>query len=254
MNILDMNEVRDFVNEHITEFHNNRISRLNRLTLTELIKKNPYLIRAKNLLRASELVDGTMSAFISSSEEKMFGDFLEGLAIFIAQRTLAGHKSGTQGVDLEFDSEDCHYFVSIKSGPNWGNSSQHRKLGEDLQNAVRVFRQGRQRVRAETVLGICYGNAGTVRDTRYNYLKLVGQNFWTFISRNRDLYQEIIHPIAYRVKEHNDNYLSAKAAVTNRLEKQFIEQFCDERGVINWYKLIEANSGNYDLDKHGIAG
>ena len=28
------------------------------------------------------------------------------------------------GIDLEFDKDGVRYIVTIKSGPNWGNSSQ----------------------------------------------------------------------------------------------------------------------------------
>jgi hypothetical protein len=169
-----------------------------------LTKKNPYLFRAKNASKASDLIEDTLNAFISSSEEKMFGDFLESLAIFVAQQTTNGQKSSAQGVDLEFNRDGYHYLVSIKSGTNWGNSSQHRKLGEDLQNAMRVYRTGRQREPVDIILGICYGKTRTTRDKRFGYLKLVGQNFWTFISGNIKLYQEIIEPIGYRANEHND--------------------------------------------------
>ena len=30
-----------------------------------------------------------------------------------------------------------------------------------------------------------------------------------------------------------------------------MEWFCDD-GVINWDRLVQANSGNYDLDRHGF--
>ncbi len=252
MNALNPAEVREYVNEHIVEFHQKRLNRLAELDLDDLIKKNPYLFRAKNITRADELIQSTLSAFLSSSEEKMFGDFLEDLAIFVAQRTFGGHKSAATGVDLEFTFDRCHYLVSIKSGPNWGNSSQHDKLGQDLQKALNTYRQGR-RTQAEAILGICYGKAGTVRHRKYGYLKLVGQNFWAFISGNRELYKEIIEPVGFRAREHNERYKQEADALANRLIGRFVELYCDERGAIDWPKLVEANSGNYDLDRHGFS-
>lgn len=35
----------------------------------------------------------------------------------------------------------------------------------------------------------------------------------------------------------------------NRFVKEFIEKFCREDFLINWDRLVEFNSGNYDLDK-----
>jgi hypothetical protein len=97
MNLLNLDEVSKYVNDNIVQFHNKRISILTRLSLNKLLKKNPYLFRAKDITKASDLIDGTMSAFLSSSEEKVFGDFLEDLAIFIASKTTGGHKSASQG-------------------------------------------------------------------------------------------------------------------------------------------------------------
>ena len=37
--------------------------------------------------------------------------------------------------------------------------------------------------------------------------------------------------------------------VINRFTKLFIDKFCDDMGTIDWVKLVEFNSGNYDLDK-----
>ncbi len=114
MNPLDLNEVSKFVNAHIDTFHLDRIRKVSDITLKEVIDKNPYLLKAKNVTKASELVEGALEAKTSSSEEELFGQFLEKLAIFVAQSTTGGHKSGVTGVHLEFDNEGYHYFVSIK--------------------------------------------------------------------------------------------------------------------------------------------
>lgn len=248
MNDLDLSSVCTFVNETIEVFHQNRLSSLEGLRLNKLLKKNPYLFRAKNIQTASELITGLMDAFLSSSEEKMFGDFLEDLAVFIAGQTCGGHKSAAQGVDLEFIHSDTHYVVSIKSGPSWGNSSQHKKLAQDLADAAIRIRQSRTAFKVETVLGICYGKTRTTIH-KDGYLKVVGQNFWYLISENIHLYTDIIEPIGYRAKEHNDAFTSQRACIVNKLTGQLIDRFCLPDGQINWDALVEFNSGNYDLDR-----
>jgi hypothetical protein len=124
MEKLNLDDVREYVNENVVDFHQRRIKSLEDLTLPKLLRKNPYLFKAKNIKTAGQLMEGLLDAFLSSSEEKLFGDFLEGLAVFIAGKTCGGHKSAATGVDLEFMNDGIHYVVSIKSGPNWGNSSQ----------------------------------------------------------------------------------------------------------------------------------
>jgi len=247
MRPLSLDEVRDYVNENITDFHRRRLKSLEELTLPKLLRKNPYLFRAKSIITAGELVSGLLDAFLSSSEQKLFGDFLEGLAVFIAGTTCSGHKSATRGVDLEFFNKNIHYVVSVKSGTNWGNSSQQRKLEEDLRNAVIRVKQSKRITNVQAVLGICYGKTKTnyVR----GYLKVVGQNFWYLISENKSLYTDIIEPIGYRAKEHNETFLSGKSRIVNKLTGIFIDRFCEDTGAIDWPKLVEFNSGNYDLDK-----
>jgi hypothetical protein len=97
------------------------------------------------------------------------------------------------------------------------------------------------------VLGICYGKTRSA--FTHGYLQVVGQNFWYLISEDKSLYTDIVEPIGYRAKQHNDAFLEQKAAVVNRFTREFCEQFCDRRGAIDWVKLVEFNSGNLDLDR-----
>lgn len=247
MNLLDLDKVCGYVNENVVDFHRHRIKLLEDLKLEKLLTKNPYLFKAKNITTAGELISGLLEAFLSSSEEKLFGDFLEDLAVFIAEMTCGGHKSSAPGVDLEFINNGVHYIISVKSGPSWGNSSQQSKLEQDLKNAVTRVKQSKRGVNVQPVLGICYGKTKT--SYLRGYMKTVGQNFWYLISENQHLYTDIIEPIGYRAKEHNEAFLVEKGKVTNRFTKQFIEKFCDESGAIDWVKLVEFNSGNFDLEQ-----
>lgn len=248
MQPIDLNDVCAYVNENIEAFHNHRVAILSKLTLNDLISKNPYLFRAKNITKASELIEGTLTAFLSSSEEKLFGDFLENLAIYIASQTTGGWKSSAPGMDLEYVHKNIHHIVSIKSGPSWGNSSQHGKLKDDFANAERRLRQSQHVSYVQKILGICYGKAKTAL-TSGGYIKVVGQNFWTLISGDKNLYIKIIEPVGYRAREHNDVYAQERGRITNRLTKSFIDTFCIEDGSIDWSKLLKANSGNFDIDQ-----
>ncbi|MBE2238564.1 MAG: cytosolic protein [Caldilineaceae bacterium] len=247
MNFLEMKKVEYYVNENIDDFHRRRLVTVENLTLNQLLKKNPYLFRAKNLTVASDLIGSLLEAFLSSSEEKIFGDFLENLALFVAQETVSGHKSTAPGVDLEFFNLNTHFIVSIKSGTNWGNSSQQSKLAQDLRNAVARLKQSRVTANVQPVLGICYGKTRT-QHTKTGYLKVVGQNFWYMISENKELYTEIIEPLGYQAREHNERFHEQRGALVNRLTIEFMQRFCTPSGTIDWIKLVEFNSKNFDLD------
>lgn len=151
MEKLNLKDVEQYVNTNIVRFHEDKLRILQRLRLTQVLKKkNPYLFRAKNITVASDLISDIMSAYLYSSEEKLFGDFLEDLAVFIAGKTCSGKKSAATGIDLEFFDDNTHYVVSIKSGPNWGNSSQQRRLETDLQNAVKETEAVKRHIEGRT--------------------------------------------------------------------------------------------------------
>jgi hypothetical protein len=251
MEKLDISELNKYVNKNIVLFHEKRINRLQTLTLGKLIKKNPYLFKAKNIESASELISGFLEALLSSSEEKMFGDFLEGMAIFIARKTRNGHKSAATGMDLEFIEENQHYLISIKSGTNWGNNSQIRKLSQDFSQARKIILQQNPQINVKNILGICYGKTRTALSNN-GYWKLVGQNFWYFISGEKNLYTDIIEPIGFEAKRHNKKFSSDKNNFLNKMTRDFIEKYCNKNGEINWNTLVEHNSGNFDLDKYAL--
>ena len=246
MNQLDPDMVCGYVSENIVYLQEQRIKRLSILSLGILLAENPYLFEAKNITTANEIILNLLNSLIMSSEVNLFEEFLRGLAVFIAEKTCGGHKSAATGTDLEFFDQGIHYIVSIKSGPNWGNAAQQNKLEQDLKNAVSRVKQSKLGVNVQAVLGICYGKTKTsyVR----NYCKVVGKSFWYLISENLNLYTDIIEPIGYRAKEHNEAFLFEKGKVINRFTKQFIDEFCDASGAIDWIKLVEFNSGNYMPD------
>ena len=241
MKKLNIEDVRCYVEKNINTFHVARLESLNKLKLYKILKrKNPYLFRAKNILNASEIVSSFLDAHISSSEETIFGDWLEGLAIFINSKVYGGYKSGIQGIDLEFDNDGKRYIVSIKSGPNWGNSSQIKKMIADFKTAKKTLRTSNSRLNIVAINGCCYGQEKVC--DKGDYFKYCGQKFWHFISGNQNLYIDIIEPLGYKAKEKNDEFMQSFAYMLNKFTHEFIEEFCFSSGEIDWEKLAEFNS------------
>jgi hypothetical protein len=119
MRQIKISDVKIYVESNIGTFHSNRLQNLRKLKLNQILKrKNPYLFKAKNILTAEKLVQTLLDAHLSSQEEAIFGNFLEGLALFINEKVYGGRKSSAEGIDLEFDKDGIRYIVSIKSGPN----------------------------------------------------------------------------------------------------------------------------------------
>jgi hypothetical protein len=236
-------KIVEYVERNIPEFHKNRIDKLMRLRLQEvLLRKNPYLFRVKNITTAGDFVKTILEAFLSSQEESLFGGFLEELAIYICAYVYNGTKSSSEGIDLEFEKEATRYIVSIKSGPNWGNSSQIKRMLDNFKKAKRILGTNSSRsVNVIAVNGCCYGKDNS--PDKGDYLKLCGQRFWHFVSGNDTLYTGLIEPLGHKAKEKNDQFFDEYSKVINRFSLEFIEMFCDSSGAIVWEKVVRFNSG-----------
>jgi hypothetical protein len=237
---LSVDEIRDYVNKNIVIFHANRINRLKKLKLDNVLaRKNPYLFKAKNILKAQELVETLLEAYLSSQEETIFGEFLEGLAVYICSKSYNGRKSSAEGIDLEFEKDDVRYIVSIKSGPNWGNSEQIRKMRDSFKKAIKIIRTNNSKINIVPVNGCCYGRQNIDKG---DYLKICGQKFWEFISGDSNLYIDIVDPLGYKAKSKNQTFKKEYSKLVNLFTLEFLNKYCDE-GEIRWDKLVIFNSG-----------
>jgi len=241
MKKLNLQQIYEYVEKHISIFHQRRLNYVqNKVDLLKILQqKNPYLFRAKNVLTAQDLVKGFLDAFLQSQEETLFGDFIEGLAIFVCDKIYGAKKSELTGVDLEFEKDGTIYIVEIKAGWNWGNSSQIRQLRINFEAAKKSLRSetGKNVV---AVNGCCFGKDN--KPDKDGYLKLCGQRFWELISGDKKLYIDIIEPIGYKAKQKNEEFAENYAQIVNKLTLEFSQKFCDD-GKINWAKLVEYNSG-----------
>jgi len=249
MQPLKRSEINKFVESNIWPlFHKRRIHSLKKLRLEEILKKkNPYLYKAKNILTAEQIVTNFLNAHLSSQEETIFGGFLEDLAIFVCKKVFRGEKSASEGIDLEFNRSGIRYLVTIKSGPNWGNSSQLNRMKTELRNAIKRIRQRDRNAHVIAINGCCYGKDNN--PNKGEYYKYCGQLFWELISGDEDLYKEIIEPMGHKAKQRNDEFNNEYTAIINLFTKNFIDMFCNNDGSINWRKLVEFNSGDTSVKK-----
>jgi len=241
MRQLNPSEVVAFIEENIGDFHERRAASLRKLQLAQVLKKkNPYLFKAKNINDAHDLVKLLLDAHLSSQEETIFGEFLERLAIFVCGRVFDGRKSSAEGIDLEFMRDDALYIVSVKSGPNWGNRGQVKRMVENFRQAKRILRSSNTKANIQAINGCCYGRDN--KPDKGDYLKLCGQEFWRFISDSDRLFVEIIEPLDYQAKERTKEFLVEYSRNLNLFTQEFMDVFCID-GRIDWDKLVRFNSG-----------
>lgn len=243
MNSDQWGKIEQFISNELDRFHSKRLESLDKLQLVSLLKrKNPYLFRAKNINIGGELVKALVDAHLSSHEETIFGNSLEHIVIFIAQLLYGGQKSTAEGIDLDFILKAKRYLVSIKSGPNWGNSSQISKMRQNFKTAKQRIKQGNVSTEIICVNGCCYGISKN--EDQGDYQKLCGQAFWQFLTGEEYFHQKLIEPFGKEAKVKNDNFHEAYAKKLNQFTKAFIQDYCHEDGMINWNQWLSLNSGH----------
>ena len=198
-------------------------------------RKNPFLFRVRVVSDVHEFANMVTDAYLSSSEETMFGNVLEEVAVAICASAKNGRKSGIRNIDLEYDENGTRTIIQIKSGINWGNSSQHRALRRTFAEATGVLRQGRRGVDVRCVEGICYGKS-QVKD-RGTHVRLVGHCFWKDISNWDGTATSVMHLLG----KHASNGLydarkEASARIVNYLRDSGA---VDDSDGIRWDELLE---------------
>jgi hypothetical protein len=243
MKKINMDEVQKYAEEHITIFHKQRLDFvLESLNLDKLLlHKNPYLFKAKNIFTAQQLIKSMADAYLQSGEETKFGEFIEGLAIFVCDKVYGAEKiEKGYGMDFKFEKDGIIYIVECKAGWNWGNKSQIGQLRLNAQIAKEKW--GKDGKEVVIVNGCCFGKQKNKAE-KAGYHKICGQDFWYLISNDNNLYIKIIEPIGYKAKQKNEEFEIAYASLQYKLTLEFAKIFCDEGGIIDWEKLLEFNSG-----------
>lgn len=242
---LNLTSISQYVEDNIGQFHQNRLDKVNGIELKQVLKaKNPYLFKAKNISKASELIESITAAYLSSSEEGAFGNWLERLAIYVNESVYGGRKAVVEGIDLDFDRDGVRYLVAIKSGPNWGNDSQIKKLIDQFNTARKRLNTSGANASIVCVNGCCYGKSNKKTDykSKGNYYKFCGQRFWELISGDESLYLELINPLNKDAEAKNNEFKLSYDSLINRLTRGFLDDFCSSAGQIDWDKLVKFNS------------
>ena len=241
----DETEVKKAIANALEKFYSSLIAKIDNINIKDIMKsKNPYLYRAKAMQTSSEIIESILQAFVSSSEETIFGNCFFEPIVLVAS---GGTKSATRGVDVElFDSEsNTKCFIAVKSGTSIFNADSLKKQGENFAEAQRTLRTSGGRVGFSAIVGYAYGTkTETGRGKAKIYEEVAGEEFWEAITGDKDFYTKIITymdklPEKY-INEYNSSYSKAK----NRLVRDFSNEFCNMDGTINWVKLVDYNSGS----------
>ncbi len=225
----------------LENFYTSLIARMDSLNIKIVMKrKNPYLFRAKAMNSASQIVDAILAAFVSSSEETVFGNvFFEPIATAAAQ----GQKALAEGIDIMVERDDTIYAIAVKSGTSVFNADSRKKQEQNFMSAAKLAQQVKKRF--VPIVGYGYGKKKTSnRGMAKFYLELAGKDFWAELTGDDEFYIKLIRYMEKLPEMYVEDFNLSYDKAANRLVKEFTQIFCFDDGSINWEKLVEFNSGD----------
>lgn len=236
----DQQAVLAAVESALTDFYTSLTRTLDNIDVDKILKrKNPYLYRAKGIHSASQIVEGILSAYVSSSEETLFGNcFFEPVAIVVS----GGQKAVTEGVDITVDKDNTIYSIAVKSGTSVFNADSRKRQEQNFQSAQKRAQQARKAF--FPVVGYGYGKKKTKAGKEKFYQELAGKDFWEWLTGDPDFYTRIVEYMGSKPDEYAQEFESAYNKAENRMIREFTIKYCTEDGAIDWEKLIKFNSGD----------
>jgi hypothetical protein len=232
---MDTKELEVLISECLSDFYESRLQKVRRVKLhTFLRRKNPYLFRALGIQKASEIIERLLTAYVSSSDETIFGNaFFEP----IARIASGGKASDAEGIDFVIESSKSIKAIALKSGPNIFNSSQKKRQSQEF-SAVRnrLYKLHKQ---FDPILGHAYGRVQSKPGEELIYRDSSGQAFWQEITGDPDFYLKLVKLMKNAPAKHRKEYMPAWDAAVNRFTKNFIDDFCFDDGTIDWEKLVQ---------------
>lgn len=225
----------------LDRYYTSLIEKVDGLNIKKIMKrKNPYLFRAKAVNGAAQIVDAILAAFISSSEETVFGnEFFEPIAIAAVQ----GQKALAEGVDIMVERNDTIYAIAVKSGTSVFNADSRKKQEQNFMAASKLAQQARKRF--VPIVGYGYGKKKASSKGRPKfYEELAGKDFWAELTGDDTFYIKLIRLMDKLPEKYIEDFDASYQKAANRLVREFTVEFCFEDGSIDWEKLVKFNSGD----------
>ena len=100
---------------------------------------------------ATEIVDSVLTAFVSSSEETIFGNcFFEPIAIAAS----GGNKALAEGIDIMIQNNETNTIsaIAVKSGPSVFNADSKKRQEQNFTAASKLAQQARQGMKRISVI------------------------------------------------------------------------------------------------------
>lgn len=240
------NLLKQKVGDLLEILYSKRFAAIDKLNLARILNKNPYLYRALGFSDSSEFIMQLMVAFVSSSDETIFGnDFLEPLAFFAAinanehgdpDRVVT--VSAGAGQDIAIETATSYLAIAVKSGKNIFNSQSIK--GQSAEFTALNSRLKKLNKSIRPIIGYGYGRK--LQRKASNDEKLAGQSFWCLLTGESDFYLRLSDAMDNFAGEHGATYRIAFEKKHQQLLREFMIDYVDESGKILWKKVVAFNS------------
>ena len=241
-NSYDEQAVIQAIASALETFYGTLIEKIDGLNIQKVMKrKNPYLYRAKAMQSAAEIVDSVLTAFVSSSEETIFGNcFFEPIAIAAS----GGNKALAEGIDIMIQNNETNTIsaIAVKSGPSVFNADSKKRQEQNFTAASKLAKQAKARY--EAYIGYCYGKKKeSGRGQPKMYQELAGKSLWADLTGDEDFYIKLIGYMGTMPEKYVADYKESYNRAANRLVREFANSFCRAEGRSDREKLVEFTSG-----------
>lgn len=167
--------------------------------------------------------------------------FFEPLAIAAS----GGNKALAEGIDIMVQDNENNviYAVAVKNGSSVFNADSKKRQEQNFMAASKLAQQ--VKARYEAYIGYAYGRKKVSgRGKPKMYQELAGKQFWTELTGDEEFYLKIIKFMGEMPEQYVTAYKESYNKASNRLVREFSNQFCIEDGSIDWEKLVKFNSGD----------
>ncbi len=180
---MEQNVINIIVEECLTNLESVKRKKIN---LPELLGKcNPYPM-VVNCKTPEDIVDFILQRHQQTSEQTIWGNFLESIAVKISEIKLNGYKSKEVCTDIEWVSNSKKHFRGWKSSPNWANADQKRTVINTEKELNKLDDFGSFKVLTS------YGKTPNRKKSSVNFTQISGQESWEEIGNDNEMYNKVM--------------------------------------------------------------
>jgi hypothetical protein len=143
-------------------------------------------------------------------------------------------------VDFTVEKPDRYLAVAVKSGPNWGNTDQHKRQSTNFDALrKRLYKLNKQ---FDPLVGQAYGQQCSEPTENSRFRRRSGQAFWQEITGDPDFYLKLIRLMKDVPQRNRPKFRAEWDRAVNRFTRDFMADFCRHNGSIDWERLVAFNS------------